>query len=101
MLSPECLGELRAAWLPHIPDAALDRLCDLLDKGSPLLISGCFTKALPMGCLASHIAWHHPMTCEQTVDLATIHAMQVEAIVACEGFGFSFETLCQNSRQLS
>ena len=46
----------------------LGRLCDLLEKGSPLLISGCFTKALPMGCLASHIAWHHPRTCGMTID---------------------------------
>ena len=68
MLSPECLGELRSAWLPRIPDAALARLRDLLEKGSPLLISGCFTKALPMGCLASHIAWHHPETCGLTID---------------------------------
>ena len=68
MLSTECLGELRSAWLPHIPDTALARLIDLLEKGSPLLISGCFTRALPMGCLASHIAWHHPTTCNLTVD---------------------------------
>jgi hypothetical protein len=68
MMSPECLRELRAAWLPHMTDTGLDRLIDLLDKGSPLLISGCFTKAIPMGCLASHIAWNHPQTACQTVD---------------------------------
>ena len=60
MLSPECLGEFRGSWLPHITDAGLDRLIDLLEHGSPLLIHGCFTKAVPMGCLASHVALEPP-----------------------------------------
>jgi hypothetical protein len=68
MLSPECLGELRAAWLPHITDAGLDRLVELLEKSSPLLIHGCFTRAVPMGCLATHVAWHHPRTQHLNLD---------------------------------
>ena len=68
MLSPECLGELREFWLPHITDAGLDRLIELLEKGSPLLIHGCFTRAIPMGCLASHVAWNHPCTAHLTLD---------------------------------
>jgi hypothetical protein len=68
MLSPECLGELRSAWLPNMTNAALDRLMDLLEKGSPLLVHGCFTKAVPMGCLASHVAWNHPRTAHLTLD---------------------------------
>ncbi|HEY7328912.1 MAG TPA: hypothetical protein VH592_14810 [Gemmataceae bacterium] len=68
MLSRECLDELRLAWLPHINDAGLDRLVDLLEKSSPLLIHGCFTRAVPMGCLATHIAWHHPDTRHLTLD---------------------------------
>jgi hypothetical protein len=68
MLSPECLQELRSAWLPHITDAGLDRLVNLLEKSSPLLIHGCFTRAVPMGCLATHIAWHHPRTHHLTLD---------------------------------
>jgi len=68
MLSPECLGELRSAWLPHITNTGLDRLIDLLEKGSPLLIHGCFTRAVPMGCLASHVAWNHPQTSHLTQD---------------------------------
>jgi hypothetical protein len=68
MLSPECLGELRSAWLPNITDAGLDRLVDLLQKSSPLLIHGCFTRAVPMGCLATHVAWHHPRTEHLTLD---------------------------------
>ncbi len=61
---PACdpIAEFRADWLPHITDAGLDRLIDLLGKASPLLIHGAFTKATPMGCLASHVAWNHPET---------------------------------------
>lgn len=68
MLSPETRHELHAAWLPNITDTGLRRIIDLLEKGSPLLISGCFTRAIPMGCLASHIAWNHPETCSLTID---------------------------------
>ena len=68
MLSPECLGELRSSWLPHITDAGLNRLVELLEKSSPLLIHGCFTRAVPMGCLATHVAWHHPRTQHLTLD---------------------------------
>lgn len=63
MPSPSTLTEFRTAWLPHITDTGLDRLIGLLEKGSPLLIHGAFTRSLPMGCLASHIAWNHPHTC--------------------------------------
>ena len=68
MLSPECLGELRSAWLPNTTDTGLERLIDLLESGSPLLIHGCFTRAVPMGCLATHAAWHHPRTAHLTLD---------------------------------
>ena len=68
MLSKECLGELRSAWLPNITDAGLNRLIDLLEKGSPFLIHGCFTRSVPMGCLATHVAWNHPETEHLTAD---------------------------------
>jgi hypothetical protein len=68
MLSPECLEELRRAWLPHLTNPGLDRLVELLEKSSALLIHGCFTRAVPMGCLATHAAWHHPRTCHLTLD---------------------------------
>jgi hypothetical protein len=68
MLSPECRRELQSSWLPHISDAGLDRVIDLLEKGSPLLIHGSFTRVLPMGCLATHIAWNHPDTGHLTMD---------------------------------
>lgn len=68
MLSQECLHELRSSWLPNISDNGLDRLIDLLEKGSPLLIHGSFTRAVPMGCLATHIAWNHPATGHLTLD---------------------------------
>jgi hypothetical protein len=68
MLSRESVCELRALWLPNITDSGLDRLIELLEKGSPLLVHGCFTRALPTGCLATHAAWHHPRTSHLTVD---------------------------------
>ncbi|MBY0522752.1 MAG: hypothetical protein K2R98_05115 [Gemmataceae bacterium] len=68
MLTSECLQELQTAWLPHITDAGLVRLVVLLEKGSPLLIHGCFSRAVPMGCLATHAAWHHPRTAHLTVE---------------------------------
>jgi hypothetical protein len=63
MSTQEPVAEFRAAWLPHVTDDGLNRIIDLLEKASPLLIHGTFTRALPMGCLASHIAWNHPRTC--------------------------------------
>jgi hypothetical protein len=68
MLSPECLHELRTAWLPNITASGLTRLIELLEKGSPLLIHGCFSRAVPMGCLATHVAWNHPRTAHLTVE---------------------------------
>ena len=68
MLSQESLQELRSSWLPNISDAGLDRLIELLEKGSPLLIHGSFTRAVPMGCLATQVAWHHPVTAHLTLD---------------------------------
>lgn len=57
------IAEFRERWLPHVTTDGLARVIELLEKGSPLLIHGAFTGALPMGCLASHIAWNHPRTC--------------------------------------
>ena len=68
MLSHECLDEIRASWLPNLTDAGLDRLIDMLEKSSPLLIHGCFTRSVPMGCLATHAAWNHPRTGHLTLD---------------------------------
>jgi hypothetical protein len=68
MLSKECLQELQTSWLPNITDKGLDRLIDLLEKGSPLLVHGSFTRAVPMGCLATQVAWNHPRTAHMTLD---------------------------------
>lgn len=68
MLSTECQRELRTAWLPNATEAGLRRLIDLLERSSPLLIHGCFTRAVPMGCLATHLAWNHPQTAHLTLD---------------------------------
>jgi hypothetical protein len=67
-MSNEAVREFKASWLPNITEAGLDRLIDLLDKGSPLLIQGCFTRALPTGCLATHAGWHHPRTAHLMLD---------------------------------
>lgn len=66
-LSP-CLTELRDGWFPHTTDAGLDRLIELLETGSPLLIHGAFTRVVPMGCLATHVAWHHPATADLSME---------------------------------
>ncbi len=62
MLAPDCVGELKSSWLPNLTESGLNRLIEMLEKGSPLLIHGCFTRSNSMGCLASHAAWHHPQT---------------------------------------
>jgi hypothetical protein len=64
MSMEQTLNEFRTGWLPHATDAGLARLTELLRAGSPLLIHGAFSKACAMGCLATHIAWHHPLTAE-------------------------------------
>lgn len=56
------IAEFRTSWLPHVTAAGLGRLIDLLGKASPLLIHGAFTRARPMGCLATHVGWNHPRT---------------------------------------
>jgi hypothetical protein len=72
MPSHDAITEFRAAWLPHITCAGLDRLIELLDKSSPLLIHGAFTGAIPRGCLASHIAWNHPETCHYQTEAGVV-----------------------------
>ena len=62
MLTAGCIRELQTRWFPHLTSTGLDRLIELLETDSPLLIHGCFTRATPMGCLATHAAWHHPRT---------------------------------------
>jgi len=68
MLSNESVRELQQSWLPNITTTGLDRLIELLATDSPLLIHGSFTRSLPMGCLATHTAWHHPRTAHLSVD---------------------------------
>src|SRR5262245_24865686 len=80
MLSQECLRELRSAWLPHITDAGLGRLIDMLDKASPLLIHGSFSRAVPMGCLATHIGWNHPRTAHMTQEAGVCWLYQVAGL---------------------
>jgi hypothetical protein len=80
MLSNEVLNELSSQWLPNISDAGLERVIDLLDKGSPLLLAGRFTSALPTGCLATHIAWHHPAVCHRTEDAGILWLTRIAGL---------------------
>jgi hypothetical protein len=80
MLSEQCIQELQTSWLPNVSDDGLDRLIDLLEKGSPLLVHGRFTSAVPMGCLASHIGWHHPRVCHRTIDAGILWLTRVAGL---------------------
>jgi hypothetical protein len=106
MLSRESVCELRALWLPNITDSGLDRLIELLEQDSPLLAHGCFTRALPMGCLATHAAWHHPRTAHLTIDAginwlhlvaglnpATSHVIRDWDLAGTQGLEVRFELL--------
>ncbi len=77
MFSTDFVHELRSVWLPNVSDAGLDRVIEMLEKGSPLLMAGQFTGALPRGCLASHIAWHHPAVCHRTLDAGILWLTRV------------------------
>ena len=68
MFSQECRREFQTSWLPNISSAGRQRLIELLEKSSPLLIHGSFTRVLPMGCLATHVGWNHPQTAHLTLD---------------------------------
>jgi hypothetical protein len=80
MLPAEVARELRESWLPHASLAGLDRVIDLLEKGSPLLLSGRFTEVLPRGCLATHIAWHHPAVSHRTHDAGILWLTRVAGL---------------------
>jgi hypothetical protein len=80
MKIPPYVEELRNDWFPHITDAGLHRVIELLEKTSPLLIHGAFTRTVPMGCLATHIAWHHPKTCQWTVEAGIMWLSRVAGL---------------------
>jgi len=80
MLTQESLHEFRTAWLPNITDHGLTHLADLLEKGSPFLIHGSFTRAVPQGCLATHIAWNHPRTTHLTQEAGNMWLMHVAGL---------------------
>src|SRR5947209_13753386 len=86
MLSTDFVHELRSTWLPHVSDAGLDRVIDLLEKGSPLLLAGQFTGALPRGCLATHIAWHHPAVSHRTIDAGILWLTRVARLNPATSF---------------
>ncbi len=65
---PTTIAEFRTRWLPHASDAGLTRIIELLQQASPFLVHGAFERCAPTGCLATHLAWHHPVTSELTED---------------------------------
>ncbi|HEY2787395.1 MAG TPA: hypothetical protein VGJ05_20735 [Fimbriiglobus sp.] len=65
---PTTLSEFRTRWLPHASDTGLTRLVELLQHASPFLVHGAFERCAPTGCLATHLAWHHPVTADLTED---------------------------------
>jgi hypothetical protein len=80
MLNAELVRELRESWLPHMTEAGRNRLIDLLEKGSPLLLSGRFTETLPRGCLATHVAWNHPAVCHRTLDAGILWLSRIAGL---------------------
>ncbi len=80
MLSPPATRELQTKWFPHLTDEGLDRLIEMLESDSPLLIHGCFTRATPMGCLATHAGWHHPRTAHLTSEAGIFWLMRVAGL---------------------
>jgi hypothetical protein len=77
MLPADFVHELRTSWLPNVSDAGLGRVIDLLEKGSPLLVSGRFTGAAAMGCLATHIGWHDAAVGHRTDDAGILWLTRV------------------------
>jgi len=80
MLPEGCVRELHDSWFPHLTDTGLDRLIQLLERASPLLIHGSFSRIAPMGCLATHAAWHHPATCELADDAGIMWLTRVAGL---------------------
>ena len=80
MLSQQCLHEFQTSWIPNMSPKAIDRLIDLISSGSPLLIHGSFTRAVPMGCLATHCGWHHPATEKYTLEAGICWLAQVAGL---------------------
>jgi hypothetical protein len=97
MLSQECLHEFRSQWLPNITEEGLNHLVDLLEKASPLLIHGSFTRALPQGCLATHIAWNHPCTTHLTQEAGITWLHRVAGLNPATSHVIREWDLCQHN----
>jgi len=61
-MSSAVFSEFSRCWLPHATQSGVQRILHLLEQGSPMLIHGTFAKSCALGCLATHMAWHHPET---------------------------------------
>ena len=102
MTFPDCVSEFQQAWLPNITRAGLHRLAQLLDEQSPLLVQGAFTRAIPQGCVASHIAWNHPATHQYNEEagvlwltrIAQLNPATSKVILAWDDAGLHDRQLC-------
>jgi len=65
MLPQDCLANLNHAGCRTSPMPGSIASSNCWKKEVRFLIHGSFSRAMPIGCLATHIAWHHPAT-EQT-----------------------------------
>lgn len=80
MLSEECRRELHENWFPNLTDSGLERLIELLRTDSPYLLRGDWTSHLVVGCLATHVGWHHPVTTRFGIEAGGIWLSQVAGV---------------------
>ena len=80
MLSQECQNELHHHWFPHLSDAALTRLIELLEICLPLLTYGCFNRGSFHACLSTQVVWHHHRTSHLHHDAGVVWLSEVVGI---------------------
>jgi hypothetical protein len=80
MQAQNWLDELQNQWFPHTTDSGLARLIHLVEDASPYLVHGMFTHAVPRGCIATHLGWHHPKTTHLTLDAGVIWLTKVAGL---------------------
>ena len=102
MTFPDCVSEFQKAWLPNMTLTGLQRIVELLNESSLLLIHGAFTRAIPQGCIAAHIAWTHPETIDYNEEagvlwltrIAKLNPATSKVILAWDENGLHDRELC-------
>lgn len=80
MSTAQAITEFRNHWLPAATEAGLRRLTELLEQASPLLIHGAFSRCASQGCLATHLAWHHPQTEHYQTDAGIVWLTKIAGL---------------------